>query len=57
MNPPDLSKIPANEIKKEPESITLKVDLNKDFVRFEYNLLRDTPEVVAREFVEEYKLD
>jgi hypothetical protein len=42
---------------KEPESIQMKILVLDKEVNFDYNLIKDTPEVVAKEFVSEMKFD
>lgn len=44
-------------IQKETEKIQMKFEVLGHEVSFDYNLRRDTPEVVAREFVNEMKFE
>lgn len=43
--------------KNENTTITIEVTLKKHKVNFQYNLLSDRPDMVAREFVDEYNYD
>ena len=42
---------------KESEKIQMKFQVQDNEVTFDYNLRKDTPEVVAKEFVNEMKFD
>lgn len=43
-------------IQKEVEKISMKFEVMDNEITFDYNLRKDTPEVVAKEFVNEMKL-